>query len=224
MITAPVGELPVASDHATLGTIVLLVGPPRAGKTSIATAMQDRLDGVWMNLGMDNFKKMTPDRYQPGIGLRPGGERPDLEPLVVALYRAMYEAIASHSRLGINVVADATHHDSYSKPLMILTTAADLLRDLPVLFVGVQCPIDVIRARRIATWGGTGYTESSVTDDPVALWQRALDQIGPYDLTIDTSTSTPEDAADLIGRRLTAMPVPSALQRYASTTPSNEPQ
>lgn len=54
------------------------------------------------------------ERYQPGIGLPPGGERPDLEPLIVTLYRAMYEAIATHSRLGLNVVADVGHHDAYS--------------------------------------------------------------------------------------------------------------
>jgi chloramphenicol 3-O phosphotransferase len=58
-------------------------------------------EGVWMNLGVHRFKLMTPEHYQPGIGLRTGGERPDLEPLVVVLYRAMYEAIAAHSRLGL---------------------------------------------------------------------------------------------------------------------------
>ena len=42
---------------------------------------------------------MTPERFQPGIGLRPGAERPDLEPLVLTFYRAMYDAIAAHSRL-----------------------------------------------------------------------------------------------------------------------------
>ena len=92
------------------GQIVILNGPPRSGKSSIAVAIQARLDGLWMNLGVDHFKQMTPARFQPGIGLRPGGERPDLEPVVVRLYRAMYEAIATHSRLGINVVVDAVHH------------------------------------------------------------------------------------------------------------------
>jgi chloramphenicol 3-O-phosphotransferase len=41
-----------------------------------------------MNMGVDRFMQMTPARYQPGIGLRPGGERPDLEPLVAILYAA----------------------------------------------------------------------------------------------------------------------------------------
>lgn len=178
--------------------------------------MQDRLDGVWMNLGMDNFKRMTPTRYQPGIGLRPGGERPDLEPLVATLYRGMYQAIADHSRLGMNVVADATHHESYSEPLGILATCADLLRQLPVLFVAVRCPVEIIRARRIATWGGTGYTESGVTDDPVAMWQDALDATGPYDLTIDTSITSPTESADLVKKCLRSLPEPSALQHYAT--------
>ncbi len=44
---------------------------------------------------------MTPARYLPGIGLRPGGERQDIEPLVPILYSAMYESIAAHSRLGL---------------------------------------------------------------------------------------------------------------------------
>src|SRR6266566_3245146 len=61
------------------GQIVILNGTPRSGKSSIATVIQNTFEGVWMNLGVDRFKQMTPERYQPGIGLRPGGERSDLE-------------------------------------------------------------------------------------------------------------------------------------------------
>jgi chloramphenicol 3-O phosphotransferase len=138
------------------GQIVILNGPPRSGKSSIAASIQARFEGVWMNLGVDHFKQ-TPPRFQPGVGLRPGGERPDLEPVVVRLYRAMYEAIATHSQLGINVVVDAGHHDSYSVPRQILRTCARQLQELPVLFVGVRCPVDVALERRRATWGGVGY-------------------------------------------------------------------
>ncbi len=86
-------------QRAMPGQIVILNGAPRSGKSSIAAVIQNTFAGVWMNLGVDWFKSMTPERYQPGIGLRPGGERPDLEPLIVLLYRAMYQAIAHHSRL-----------------------------------------------------------------------------------------------------------------------------
>src|SRR6185503_19562481 len=119
-----------------LGQIIILNGTPRSGKSSIVAVIQETFDGVWMNLGVDRFMQMTPERYQPGIGLRPGGERPDLEPLVVILYRAMYEAISTHSRLSLNVVVDVGHHDAYSVPRGILPACARQLQGLPVLFVG----------------------------------------------------------------------------------------
>ena len=124
----------------TSGQIVILNGVPRAGKTSIAAAIQETFEGVWLNLGLDNFKAMTPQRYQPGIGLRPGGEAPQLEDLVITLYRGMYESIAAHSRLAVNVVADTSHHDWYSQPRHILPQCARILRGLPALFVGIRCP------------------------------------------------------------------------------------
>jgi chloramphenicol 3-O phosphotransferase len=117
---------------------------PRSGKSSIARAIQESFDGVWINLGVDVYEQATPARYRHGIGLRPGGERPDLEGLVPQLYAALYESIAAHSRLGLNVVVDVGHHDAYSKPLHILANCARRLVALPVLFVGVLCPIETI--------------------------------------------------------------------------------
>src|SRR3954469_19628739 len=152
-------------SHAN-GQIVILNGTPRSGKSSIAGVIQETFDGVWMNLGVDRFMQMTPARYQPGIGLRPGGERPDLEPLIVVLYRAMYEAIAAHSRLGLNVVVDVGHHDAYSAPRGILAHCARQVSGLPVLFVGVRCPIEVVMERRLATWG-VGKTDDGLVPKPV---------------------------------------------------------
>ncbi|MEZ4832515.1 MAG: hypothetical protein R2873_11045 [Caldilineaceae bacterium] len=69
------------------------------GEMSIAAADSETFDGVWMNMG--GSLHMTPQRYHPGIGLRPGGESPELEPLIAELYAAMYESIAAHSRMGV---------------------------------------------------------------------------------------------------------------------------
>jgi hypothetical protein len=85
-------------EHARTGQIIILNGTPRSGKSSIVAVIQETFDGVWMNLGVDRFMQMTPARYLPGIGLRPGGERQDMEPLISILYAAMYESIAAHSR------------------------------------------------------------------------------------------------------------------------------
>jgi len=192
------------------GQIVILNGAPRSGKSSIAREIQNTLEGVWMNLGVDGFKGMTPNRYQPGIGLRPGGERPDLEPLIVVLYQALYESIAAHSRLGVNVVVDVGHHDAYSQPRAILPRCAQLLTDLPVLFVAVRCPIEVILDRRRVTWG-EGPLEF------IQRWQEAVHTPGIYDLELNTAELSPRQCAAAIRHRLEADPPPSAFHRLAAS-------
>ncbi|MBI1296271.1 chloramphenicol phosphotransferase [bacterium] len=198
------------------GQIIILNGAPRSGKSSIAAVIQETFDGVWMNMGVDRFMAMTPQRYQPGIGLRPGGEAPQLEPLIVMLYAAMYESIAAHSRMGLNVVVDVGHHDFYSRPLHILPACARQLQGLPVLFVGVRCPLDVIMQRRRAT----GWTTDSAADPvplPVQRWQDAVHQLGLYDLEVDTSQHSAEECATIIRQRLQVGPSPSAFLQLAQT-------
>ena len=199
----------------TPGQIIILNGTPRAGKSSIAAAIQDSFDGLWLNLGVDRWMQMTPARYQPALGLRPGGERPDLEPVVAVLYRALYASIAAHSRLGINVVADTGHHDSYSTPLGILPACARLLDGLPALLVGVRCPLDVILERRRATGWDVGRAPTDPVPPPVPRWQTTVHTPGIYDLEVDTSVLTPAECAAKIRRRVLAGPAPTALAHIA---------
>lgn len=197
------------------GKIVILNGTPRSGKSSIAAVIQNLFDGVWMNVGVDRVMQMTPKRYQPGMGLRPGGERPDLEPLVKTMYQAMYESIAAYSRLGINVVVDVGHHDGYSESLGILPKCAQALSGLPVWFVGVRCPIEQIMERRINTWK-VGYTAEGMVPKPVQLWQQLVHIPGIYDLEVDTSVLSPEECASLIRQRIEEGPPPTAFQNIGS--------
>lgn len=198
-----------------MGQIVILNGVPRSGKSSIAAVIQETFDGVWMNLGVDKFMQATPKRYQPGIGLRPGGERPDLEPLIVTLYAALYESIAAHSRLGLNVVVDVGHHDAYAVPRGILADSARRLSGLPILFVGVHCPLELIMQRRRETWGNEDSSADAPVPPPVLLWQQEVHVPGIYDLEVDTSKLTPEACAAAIRQRLADGPAPSAFQLIA---------
>lgn len=182
------------------GQIVILNGVPRSGKSSIAATIQASFDGIWMNLGVDAIMATTPKRYLPGIGLRPGGERPDLEPFVAQSYAALFDTIAAHSRLGLNVVSDLGIHDAYSKPLGILTDMAQRLAGLPVLFVGVRCPIEVIMARRNAD--PRGYVTGEGVPEPVRRWQEAVDTPGIYDLEVNTAVMSPEQCAEIIRQAL----------------------
>lgn len=200
----------------TPGQIIILNGTPRSGKSSIVTVIQDTFDGVWMNLGVDRFMQMTPARYLPGIGLRPGGERQDIEPFVPLLYRAMYESIAVHSRVGLNVVVDVGHHDAYGVPRRILPDCARRLKGLPVLFVGVRCPIEVIMERRRATGWDVGSAAGASIPQPVRLWQQEVHIPGIYDLEVDTSLLSPEACAAVIRQHLEHGPPPSAFKRLAA--------
>ena len=196
-----------------IGQIIVLNGAPRAGKSSIAGAIQQTFDGVWMNLGVDAYARVTP----PGIGLRPGGERPDLEAFVPGFYAALYESIAAHSRLGLNVVADVGHHDAYSTPLHILPQCARRLPGLPVLFVGVHCPIDIILQRRAVAAEGV-YVVASEQDPvplPVRRWQDEVHKPGIYDLEVDPSLLSPQGCAEAIRLHLSSGPEPSAFRLLA---------
>ncbi|HYX18874.1 MAG TPA: hypothetical protein VE944_31795 [Nostoc sp.] len=199
-----------------LGQIIILNGAPRSGKSSIVAVIQETFDGLWMNLGVDRFMQMTPPRYLPGMGLRPGGERQDIEPLVPILYSAMYESIAAHSRLGLNVVVDVGHHDAYAIPRGILTDSARRLNGLPVLFVGVRCPIEIIMERRQNTGGKVGNAANSLMPHPVELWQREVHMPGIYDLEVDTSLLSPGACAEVIRKHLGNIPAPSAFQQLAA--------
>jgi chloramphenicol 3-O phosphotransferase len=208
----------VAQVHAP-GQIVILNGTPRSGKSSIVAVIQDTFDGVWMNLGVDGFMRMTPDGYMPGMGLRPGGERQDLEPLVQNLYRALYESIAAHSRLGLNVVVDVGHHDAYAVPRGILPECARRLSGLPVLFVGVRCPLETIMERRRHTGWAADTPPDAPVPRPVRLWQREVHVPGIYDLEVDTSVLDPKGSAAAIRQHLEHGPPPSAFQRLAAMAP-----
>jgi len=201
------------------GQIVILNGAPRCGKSSIAAEIQTRFDGVWLNLGVDAWAVVTPPQYRPGIGLRPGGERPDLEPQVQRLYAALYEAVAAASRQGLNVVVDVGHHDRYSRPLGILPECARRLTGLPVLFVGVRCPIEEIMRRR--NTDTSGHYVGGVADNPpapVLLWQSEVHQPGVYDLELDTGALSPAECAVVIHERLSAgLPSPTAFEQLAAS-------
>jgi chloramphenicol 3-O phosphotransferase len=202
------------------GWIVVLNGPPRSGKSSIVDVIQETFDGPWLNLGVDVFNQhVMPPRLRPSIGLRPGGERPDIEELIPALYGAFYDSVAAHSRHGLNVVVDVGHHDAYAKPLRILPDAARRLSGLPALLVGVRCPLHVIMQRRnTGQPGREGRYRTSGTGgeipEPVRRWQREVHQPGIYDLEIDTSAVTPAIAAAMIRERLDG-PAPTALRELA---------
>lgn len=178
---------------------MILNGAPRSGKSSIASAIQETFSGTWLNLGVDVARQMTPPGLQPGIGLRPGEPDHPAAAALPVLYAALWESVAAHARLGLNVVVDVGLYDS--------ATAADAARrlvGLPVLFVGVRCEIQTIMERRRAA-GAEAYAVSAVGEpvpEPVLRWQHDVHASWTYDLDVDSSANTPRQCADAIHARL----------------------
>lgn len=169
-----------------------------------------------MNLGVDVFvREVTPKRYRPGVGLRPGERDHPVAALVPALYAAMYDSIAAHSRGGLNVIVDVGHHDPE-----VLADCARRLDGLPVLFVGVRCPIEVIMERRNRGQEGREgvYATGSIAEAvpaPVRLWQERVHTPGHYDIEVETSVLSPAECATVIRRRLDSGPPGSAFRELA---------
>jgi chloramphenicol 3-O phosphotransferase len=183
------------------GRIVVLNGVPRAGKSSITAALQEWSREAWMDLGVDVQRLMTPPRYQPGVGLRPGEPDHAAAPLVPVFYAGLYESIAAHSKVGLNVVAGLGHYDG-----TILSDCARRLDGLPAVLVGVRCPLEVVMERRAAAPPGmyaVAAPDGSIPA-PVLRWQEQVHVPGVYDLEVDTSVVSPKECAEAIVERLDA--------------------
>lgn len=196
------------------GAVVILNGMPRAGKTSIAAALQEQTDRAWINVGLDSHIRTLPPWMAPGAGLRPfaveyadaaNRERlANIETMVPALYSAMYGAAGAHAHAGFDVVMDVGHHGAYSQDLDVLPACRDHLKGLAQLFVGVVCPIEEIWRRRELTWGQVRDEVAAGVLAAVEGGQIAVHEGHDYDLVLDTSTMTPEQAAARIIAALTA--------------------
>jgi chloramphenicol 3-O phosphotransferase len=199
---------------ASPGRIVILNGTPRAGKSSLARKVQETIPGHWLNLGVDHANAVLPPELLPGIGLRPGGERPDLEPIVFRLYRALFGTIALHATSGFDIVADIGIHDDYSKPLGIYALAIETLGPHGALLVGIDCDIAEIMRRRNADPRGGLYLGGDEVPPPVARWQQAVHAGKAYDLRLDMGKLSPDEGAEEIARLLEDPPHPTALKPH----------
>ena len=138
-----------------------------------------------------------------------------MEPWVPLFFAGMYESIAAHSRLGLNVVVDVGHHDSFTTPMGILFDCARRLRGLPVLLVGVRCPAKIVLKRRRETWGND-WTEGDPIPPGILEWDREVHTPGIYDLEVDTSVLKPNECAETIRNYLESEPGPTAFQKLGT--------
>ena len=180
---------------------MVLNGTSSAGKTTLATEIQAQLaaDGeCWFVIGIDDmFAKLPPAwiTYGPHIGahadegiafrLVDGVVERHIGPIGTRAMAAYRGWVASAARAGLNVIVDE-----------VLLSEEDWiawqteLRGLDVLWVRVECALDVLEARELARG-----------DRPPGLARSQFDLVHrhpTYGVVADTGVVEPEAAEELV--------------------------
>ena len=183
------------------GRIVLLNGTSSSGKTTLVRALQAILPEPWLEIGIDRFVFSLPTQYldQPLLSevfryVRPDGRadgpfRIETGPLGQRLVLGMHATAAALADQGLNVIVDhVLLEDGW------LADCRTRWAGFDVLVVGVRCPLGVIVERERNRQDRTiGQAEAQF---------HVVHRHGGYDLEVDTSQVSPEQAAAAIAAAL----------------------
>ena len=188
--------------------MVVLNGTSSAGKTTIASAFRDRcaaMGDFWLLIGIDDvLSKLPADWLDLGLPTGPGLHAADglwfestaagpalrVGQLCRRLLWVYRSTVAAAAQAGMNVIVDDVVVDA-----QVWDDWQDALTGLDVVWVGVRCPLDVAEARERARGDrAIGMARSQF----VTVHASAR-----YDLSIDTTSSSPEQAIAELVRFLT---------------------
>jgi chloramphenicol 3-O-phosphotransferase len=199
------------------GRIVIITGSTGSGKTTTCKAFVDRMDELWLHFGIDLFlgscvpRKFVDggSRSADGVHFLPddpadptGPWHMDMGTYGLGLVASFHRMAAEAVRSGQNVVLD--HIATVDPPL--LADCVDVFRDLPVFFVGLRPPAEVIPERidgRLEQVAAVlGHEQAVRNSENKKLVARYLyDRIFAndlYDLEIDTNRHDPGAVVELI--------------------------
>jgi chloramphenicol 3-O phosphotransferase len=176
--------------------VVLLHGTSSSGKTTVARAMQRLSDDPWVYLGIDTFWSAIDGRWMehgshaadgflwtPSARIVPG-------PVGQRLAAGMRAAVGALARAHNDVLVDDVFVDS-----AWLEDWRQVLVGVAWVLVGVLAPLEVLEERERAR----GDRIAGEARAQVGAIHRGIQ----YDLTVDTSEQSPEEAARVI---LAALP------------------
>jgi chloramphenicol 3-O phosphotransferase len=168
-------------DAVERGKIVVINGVPSSGKTTLSKVLQARFPDQYFLIPVDILNVLSPPKDSLSYHAR---FYSDPKPAV----SAVFGCVKAFSDNGLNVILDASFNDINYPFDTFLKTFPDC--DYPVSVVLVTCHVDELRRR-----------EKLSGDREIGLGERMmahLDPQGPYDLTVDTFSSTLEYCAEKI--------------------------
>jgi chloramphenicol 3-O phosphotransferase len=183
------------------GNIIFLNGASSSGKTVIAQSLQQILGGVYLHFSIDSFLDMLPQRYispeeQAELSPEEGEALATCIPRLVSGFHHCVGALASR---GVNLIVDHVLQDP-----RWLRECVELLADQPVLFVGVQCPLEELERREQERQREAGTARRQYT---------VVHAHGMYDVEVNTATSSPLECARRVQEGLAEMGAASAFRQ-----------
>lgn len=204
-------HLQKAARH--LPTVIFLNGTSSAGKTSLVQHLQELLDKPYIHVGIDHFLFMLPYRYrmdgsESHLGYR-FERKDDDEGAKISVTKGDYankmNAVKNKSMQyllahNFNLIIDEVlfAEDDFEAYL-------ELLKHYRVYFVAVKPPVEVAEQREKGRGGRMLGLARGLYE------QVYRDKI--YDLEIDSSHATPEEAAQIIVQHIHANPHPQAFKQ-----------
>lgn len=183
------------------GQIILLNGTSSVGKSTIAKQLQEILPQPYLHMGIDHFLGAAPwsrlmvygdstaqtDAEGWFLPFRDGAliGAPRLGPVAYQWLDGMYAAFATLATAGINLIVDDVIYDP-----QVLRSAVLRLAELPVLFVGLHCPVAEAVRREVA--------RGDRAPGGAAIFHGLVHRHGVYDLQIDTAQASPAECAEQI--------------------------
>ena len=170
---------------------IFLNGASSSGKSSLARALQLRLEKPYLYLAEDMFFDALPEReYSPSDHQRYGSR----------LYEGFIQCVRALVECDNRVIVDTVAWSPGS-----LVGFVNALWDIPVFAVGVHCPLPVLEAR-----------EQQRQDRSLGLARKQFERVhrnAVYDLEIDTSGMESRACAELVVRAMESACTPHAFLR-----------
>ncbi|MFD2112208.1 chloramphenicol phosphotransferase CPT family protein [Thiorhodococcus fuscus] len=172
--------------------VILLNGVSSAGKSSIARALQETLDGLYFFVEFDGFLGMAPARYKSDAVLWSAHQ--------ARIMTAYGTALLAYLDCGLNLILDnvlpcGSH---------LLSRLTCILSPYEVYFVAVHCPLVELESRELRRG------DRPVGQARLQFMSYGVHEHGHYDLQLDTSRFGPVEAAAHIKQRVESGPAPEA--------------
>jgi chloramphenicol 3-O phosphotransferase len=189
--------VPVGTQAPRRGRIIFLNGTSSSGKSSIADALLQVLDGPWFHMPVDAINAMRSKNRTAEL------DEAGLDAVLTRTRAGFHRAVAGMAEAGNDVVVDHVLSERWR-----LIDVLQVLDGYEVVFVAVRCSPRELATRERAR----GDREPG----QAAAQQERVHAHGIYDLECDTTATSPTACALRIKEFLAGPPRPVAFDQLRS--------